>query len=60
MTEPLTPKQQALLAQYHQARIDWERGCGSADSLAVAYAAAIDDCLAYGLDPFHHPNPLPQ
>lgn len=53
----LTPEQQELLRKYHQARVAWERGCGSADSLATAYAAARDACLNAGFDPFHHPQP---
>ena len=51
----LSPEQQELLRQYHQARVAWESG--DHPDLATAYAAALDACLAAGVDPFHHPQP---
>jgi len=50
----LTPQQQALLEQYHLARAAWE---SSAPDDGIAWASALQDCLAAGFDPFHHPVP---
>lgn len=58
MTEPLTPEQQALLVQYHQAVAAFEYS--PSFKLATAYAAALDACLDAGFDPFHYPKPHPQ
>ena len=51
----LTPEQEVMLIQYHLARVDWERN--PVFTMATAYAAALDACLAAGFDPFHHPAP---
>ena len=55
--DELTPKQQALLGQYHRARVAWECGSAPAYTLDAAYAAALDACIDAGFDPFHHPAP---
>lgn len=57
--KPLTPVQEALMREYHHARVIWATGdWGAFDSDAgIAYAAALDACLDAGFDPFHHPQP---
>ena len=57
MTEPLTPVQEVMLIQYHLARTAWESGGWITGNEATAYAAALDACLAAGVDPFHYPAP---
>ena len=57
MAEPLTPVQEVMLIQYHLARTAWESGGWITGNEATAYAAALDACLAAGVDPFHHPAP---
>jgi hypothetical protein len=54
----LSPEQEVMLVQYHQARIAWHNA-SSADlrHFATAYAAALDACLDAGFDPFHYPAP---
>ena len=51
---PLTPEQQALLKQYHLARIAWE---SSAPDNGTAWASALKACAEAGFDPFHYPAP---
>jgi hypothetical protein len=53
--DELTPKQQALLGQYHRARVAWECGSAPAYTLDAAYLAALNACIDAGFDPFHHP-----
>lgn len=56
---PLTQQQQALLEQYHEARVAWEASdwTGYDNSEGIAYAVALDACLDAGFNPFHYPTP---
>jgi hypothetical protein len=55
----LTQQQLALLERYHRAQADWAMAINYKDAVwaSTAYIAALDACLAAGVDPFHHPAP---
>ncbi len=57
--KPLTPVQEAMLIQYHLARIAWETGdwTGRYNPDTIAYVNALDACLDAGFDPFPYPAP---
>jgi hypothetical protein len=58
MTEPLTQQQQALLERYTRARAAWKMAVNDDDTATgAAYVAALDACVAAGVDPFHYPQP---
>ena len=58
MTE-LTQQQAGLLEQFCRAHAAMNMAVNFEDfsELGIAYAAALDACLAAGFDPFHYPAP---
>ena len=56
--KPLTPVQEVMLVQYHQARIAWYNAdLPDLGHAGMAYSAALNACLDAGFDPFHYRAP---
>lgn len=56
--KPLTPVQEVMLVQYHQARITWHNAdLPDFKRAGNIYTAALNACLDAGFDPFHYPAP---